>query len=889
MVKTVKIFLILAFVVFVAFSGLSSKLIAEDTDKSWTAKEFRIINEPGEIVARLGNGLTVIIKENHSAPVAAVRVHVKAGSIYEGEHLGAGLSHLFEHLLAGGTTKDLTEEQSKEIIEQTGARFNASTSKGVTQYFLTVPSRHVGVALSTLASWVTRPTFPENEFSREWGVVQRELEMGTTDVDREQWKLLDELRYRVHPAKYPIIGHQEILQALTRQQIMDYYNTMYIPDHCVVAIVGDIDAEKMLEEVKKEFSDFKRRFVPTINLPEEPEVSSPRTIAKVLPFMQGPARLTVAFPSIDILHPDLYALDTLAGIMGDGRSSRLYQRLREDKQLVISVSSFNFTPDYADGTFAIQCVLDQNNIDAAIAEIWNVINEIKSKGVSKAELNRTKKQLQVSHIRSHQTAEQIASTMADDYLSTGDAEFSDHYVENMQNVNADQVQEMAKKYFSSQKQLTLILTGTPLKKENNSKAQAGKQSSIKKIVLENGLRVLLKRDPTTPLVNIRFMTKGGLIDETDANNGITDMAVTLATKGTKSYDNNEIIEYFDSVGGYISPECGNNTFGFSAEVMNSDLDKAFDIFSEVVLKPTFPDDQLTRLKPEKLAILSQVKNSWQHEAARHFRASFYVNSPYKRSKYGSEQSINSINQEQLANHYNSSLQAKRSVIAIFGDIDMKNAEQMIKDKFSGLQPGKEIDLEKYATDTNDQKRVIVQKTDKNGSTVVVGMPGMRLIDTTDVYPMEVVNQIMGSYTGWLFNILRGKSLVYYAYSTDFRGLMPGYVMATAQCEAEKAPEVISIIEQQLNKAAKGEISDEEISSAKSNLINSEVFKKLTISESTMNAAIDELYFNDCNYSNGNPDRYMSVTPEQVRNIAKKYFSQPRTITVITSKPELIAK
>ncbi len=887
MKKTVTFTLALAFIV--AFLGFDSSTTAQENNKSWTAKDFRIIDEPGEIVAKLGNGLTVIVKENHSAPVAAVRVHVKAGSIYEGEHLGAGLSHLFEHLLAGGTTKDLTEAQSKEIIEQTGARFNASTSKGVTQYFLTVPSRHVGVALSTLASWVTRPTFPENEFSREWGVVQRELEMDSTDVDREQWKLLDELRYIVHPAKYPVIGHQQILQALTRQQIMDYYNTMYIPDHCVVAIVGDIDAEKMLEEVKKEFSDFNRRFVPTINLPDEPEVSSPRKISKVLPFMQGPARLTVAFPSIDILHPDLYALDTLAGIIGDGKSSRLYQKLKEEKQLVIGIGSYNYTPDYADGTFAIQCALDQNNIDPAIAEIWNVINSIKSNGISEEELNRTKKQLQVSHIRSHQTAEQIASTMANDYLSTGDAKFSDHYVENMQKVTAAQVQEMANKYFNSQKQLTLILTGTPLKKNNENKAQAGKQSAIKKIVLDNGLRVLLKRDPTTPLVNMRFMTKGGLLEETDANNGITDMAVSLAVKGTESFANNDIVNYFDNVGGYVNAECGNNTFGFSAEVMNSDFDKSFDIFSEIVLKPTFPEEQLAKLKPEKLAVISEVKNSWQQEAARHFRSSFFTNNPYKRSKYGTEETINSLTQNILSEHYKTSLQAKRSVIAVFGDIDMKKVEDLIRAKFAGLPAGSEIDLEKFAADTYDQRRVIVQKTEKNGSTVVIGVPGMRLIDTTEVYPMEILNQIMGSYTGWLFNILRGKSLVYYAYSNDFRGYMPGYVMATAQCEAEKAPEVISIIEQQLNKAAKGEITDEEISDAKSNLVNSEVFKKLTVSAATMNAAIDELYFNDCNYSSGNPDRYMAVTPDQVRNVAKKYFSQPRTITVNTSKPELIAK
>ena len=812
------------------------------------------------------------------------------GSIYEGEHLGAGLSHLFEHLLAGGSTEDLTEEQSRKIIQETGARYNAYTTKNRTAYFLTVPSRHpLEPPLHTLASWVTRPTFPENEFSREWGVVQRELEMGASNVDRQEWMLQDELRYLVHPAQFPVIGHQEILQALTRQQIMDYYNEMYIPDHCVVAVVGDIDAEKMLEEVKKEFSTFKRKFVPNIVLPDEPEVTAPRKLVKVLPFMKGPARLSIGFPSFKLQDPDLYALDTLAGIIGDGQSSRLYQKLREEKQLVLDISSYNFTPDYADGTFYINCMLEKENIDQAVSEIWSILNDIKQNGISDAELNRTKKQLQVSHIRGLQTAEDIASSMADDYLSTGDAYFSQHYCDNMQKVTAQEVKAMANKYFDPQKQLTLILSGTALKEAAAKKEQAGKQSAIKKIDLENGLRVLIKRDPSTPLVNMRFMAKGGLIDELESNNGITNMAVSLAVKGTKSYSNKEITEYFENVGGYISPECGNNSFGFTAEVMKDDFNKAFDIFSEVVLSPTFPKEEFAKLQPVIIANVNQIGNDWRSEATRHFRDCFYSNNPYKRSSYGSVKSLETLSSNQIAEYYSNSCKAKRSVLAIFGDIDVKEVEKAVRDHFSGLTPGEDLDLEKYADDKIAERRLITQKTSKNGSTVTIGMPGMRVYDLNDSYPLAVLNQMIGSTSGWLHNTLRGKSLVYYAFCFDFKGFVPGYVTATAQCEADKAPEVLSIMEQLLNKAAKGEFSDDEVNAAKSNLVNSEVFKTLTISSAAMTACLDELYYNDSNYSKANADRYMAVTPAQVREIAKKYLSQPRTITINTSKPELFNK
>ncbi|MBN2064390.1 MAG: insulinase family protein [Sedimentisphaerales bacterium] len=861
----------------------------QEATSSWTAQaqEMRIVDKPDEIIAKLGNGLTVIIKEDHSAPVAAVRVHVRAGSIYEGDYLGAGLSHLFEHLLAGGSTSDLTEEQSRQMIKETGAQFNASTSKARTQYYLTVPSRHVGVALHTLASWVTRPIFPENEFSREWGVVQRELEMGTTNVDRQEWRLLDEMRYLIHPAKYPVIGHQEILQALTRKQIMDYYQTMYIPDNCVVAIVGDIEVEKMLEEVKKEFSSFKRKFVPTITLPEEPEVTAPRTVTKVLPFMSGPARVTIAFPSFKLQHPDLYALDTLAGIIGNGKTSRLYHILCEEKQLALDVSATNFTPDYADGTFMIRLTVEQEKIDQAISQTLSILNDIKTLGVTELELHRTKKQLQVNHIRGMQTAVDIASAMAGDYLSTGDAHFSQNYCDNMQKVNAQQVKDMACKYFDTGKLMTLILTGKPLAKAQDEKESVTKESAIKKIVLNNGLRVLIKRNPVTPLVHLRFMVKGGLIDETDSNNGITNMATQLAVRGTESYDNKQILEFFDNTGGYLAPECGNNSFGFCAEVMKDDLAQALDIFTEVITKPAFPQVELDKIRPVVIAGINQIANDWQREASRHFRASFFENNPYKRMPFGTASSVQTITIEQIADHYKAILNANKGVLVVFGDVDVKEIETLISNKFADIPAGADLDLDRYANDNNINRRIITQKTGKEGATVTVGMPGMRLTDVNDSYPLAVLNQMVGSNTGWLHETLRGKSLVYYAFCFDFKGFVPGYITATAQCEADKAPEVLAIIEELLNKAAKGDFTDENVNSAKSNLVNSEVFKTLTLASSAMSAASDELFFNDSNYSAGNADRYMAVTTDDVKNIAKKYLGQQRTITVNTSKPELI--
>jgi len=847
-----------------------------DTEKNWTAQETRLIDRPDEIVAVLENGMVAIVRENHTSPVAAVRLYVRAGSIYEQDRLGAGLSHLFEHLLHGGATKKRSEDQSRMLVQEIGAKSNAYTTKDHTCYYLTVPAQHVGVALELIADWVTRPTFPKDAFDREWDVVQRELEMGATDPRRQIWKLFDELRYKIHPGRYPVIGHQTIVKQLDRKDILAYYHKMYVPDNCVIVICGDISAVEMLKAVKKEFADFTRCAKINIVMPSEPAVTAPREIVKVSKALRGPAKMMMGFPSFDLQNDDLYALDTLANILGEGKSSRLYQSLRENKQLVLSVSAYNYTPHWADGTFTIVSEQDPVNVSAVRKAIWQEINKIKNEQVNPDELARAKKQLQVAHIRSHQTAEDQASAMARDYLSTGDAHFSDHYVDNMQTVTAKQVQTAANKYLDAQKQMTLVLTPKPLPISADAKKQKSTETPIRKITLDNGLRVLIKRNAAVPLVNMQFFVMGGLLDETDKNNGLTNLMSQLSVKGT--------------VGGVIHGRCGNNTYFCVSEVMSDDFAKAFDIFSEVILEPTFPDEELAKLKPVTLAGIDKIKNSWPAEGSRFFRKSFFADSPYRRLSIGTKESVSAITRDQLVQYYKTTTVGSRSVLAVFGDINLDEVEQVVRKKFVGLPKGQAFDLTRFAAEPAQQKdRFLIEKTDKNGATVHIGFAGMKLTDIKDRYPMKVLMEIVGSNSGWLHELLRGKGLVYYAWGYNAPFLLPGYVVATAQCEAEKAPEVVRLIKEQLAKAAAGKFTKAELARARSNLINSEVLTKLTSADAAMTAALDELYYLNCNWSKGNADRYMAVTIADVQRVAQKYLSGPMTITVKSSKPELFNK
>ena len=155
-----------------------SKLFEGAATQNPTEIRSYLVQAPGELVVVLNNGLTLIIKEHHTSPVAAVRMYVKTGAIYEQEHLGTGISHLFEHLLHQGTTSTRTEDETEKIMLSIGNNSNAYTTTDHTCYYINTAAEHANTAIDLLADFITNPVWPDNEFEREWQVVQRELELG---------------------------------------------------------------------------------------------------------------------------------------------------------------------------------------------------------------------------------------------------------------------------------------------------------------------------------------------------------------------------------------------------------------------------------------------------------------------------------------------------------------------------------------------------------------------------------------------------------------------------------------------------------------------------------------------------------------------------------------
>lgn len=227
----------------------------------------RLLNEPTRHVIKLSNGVTVLLQQNKTAPVVACRIYVKAGSLTEQQYMGAGLSHVLEHLVAGASSKAVKEAESQQLLKVLGGDSNAYTTYDHTCYFITTTKDNWPIAMRLLADWVTGADFTQEQFDREYKVVQREIEMGEAEADRTFYKMTAANRYLVNPAKYPPIGYKPIFQKLTRQDARDYYHQMYVPDNMIVSIAGDIDLDAAEKQVEADFASAVRREIPVISLP----------------------------------------------------------------------------------------------------------------------------------------------------------------------------------------------------------------------------------------------------------------------------------------------------------------------------------------------------------------------------------------------------------------------------------------------------------------------------------------------------------------------------------------------------------------------------------------------------------------------------------------------
>lgn len=852
--------------------------------------EFDLNAIDGSTVRRavLDNGMVLLIREDHSAPVASVQMWVKTGSIHEGTRMGAGLSHILEHMLFKGTEKRPVGQIAREVADK-GGHINAYTHYERTVYHINVPvdggqpgtTSGLDTVMDVIADSMMNSTLPEEEYKKEQQVILRELAMNRDDPTRMACLLLFNTAYTTHPYRHPIIGYEEIYRRLTREDAFRYYKSRYSPDNMVFVVVGDFDATKVEARARELFKDFKRTAIDPVFIPSEPAQFGRREAHEERPI--NLSRQYFAWHICDARHADATALDLLSYILGNGKSSRLYRQLRDKKGLVQSISAAAYTPGQP-GVFYVATSLEPAKRAEAGRELLAEIKKVVANGVTPAELEKAKRIAFSTQFESLKTMEGQAQDLGTNEVVAGDLGYTRRYLERVATLTAADLARVARTYLGSDNYTVVSVNpaGT-LGKLARPRVESA-EMKLTKFELPNGLRVVVREDHRLPFVNFYAAANGGLLAENDVNNGITSLMARLFLKGTKTRTAEQIAEEVEGGGGSITSTGGNNSLGVAIEVLRPDFDRAMDVLADVLLRSTFPDEAVERERQIQINAIKTENEAPTSAAQKLVRRMLFNAHPYHMTSNGTEKSVAGIQRDDIIAFHDRFLVPNNIVLAVCGDVKAAEVRRAVEKHFGKLKRAKSDPLppRKPAAPLANVARQ-EEIAPRQQAVIFIGFRGVN-VASPDRCAMEVLDQSLSGLDSPLFRRLRDElALCYYTGATQLVPLDPGYFVFYVGADPAKAKLAEAELLKEIGKICQQGLNAGDVVRGRNKLIGEYKISLQSNATLASQIALDELYGLGYKSFLDFEKRYGSVTAADVQRVAAKYL-QVNTAAIGVVRP-----
>jgi zinc protease len=847
---------------------------------------------------QLDNGLTVLLEENHSAPVVAVNVWVKVGSACEedGEY---GLAHVHEHMVFKGTEKRGVGEIAR-VIEGDGGDINAYTSFDETVYYVVIASRFLDTALDVLSDAMEKSKFDPNELNKELEVVLEEIRRGEDTPSRKLSERLFSEAYTVHPYGRPVIGGEESVRNFTRERVVNFYKKWYSPSNMVLVLVGDFDTRKVIPRIKETFGAIKARPIPRCEVPEEPSQKELRSFVFDKNIQEG--YFSLAFHTPSVRHEDAPVLDVISNILGGGESSRFYRRVKEEKGLVNNIYAYSFTPK-SSGLFNVGGTLDTEKARDALSEVIKETYRLKYEPVSFEELSRARVNIESDSIYAKETMQGQAQKLGYYEVEAGDYNLESDYLQRVSQVTQEDIIRVARRYFNN----TNLTAGFLLPKGNvsiseneiaeiaNSSAKAlekelsqlsfGSESNVKRVQLDNSITVLIKENHSVPLFAARAAFLGGVRFEDKSSNGVFNFISDMLTRGTSQRSAEDIAREIESIAGSVKGFSGRNSFGVTVEALSRNFDKAMDILADVILHPSFIPEEIERARRDILSDINREGDNPLRVTINLFLSTLYREHPYGFNVLGTKETVNKITRDDLTKFYKKYAHPENLVIAVVGDVNERDVLRTIEKYFGTLKKGGFLPPQVKAEPSPDKIRTdVLKQKDKAQTHIILGFQAPTLRDR-DQYPFEVLNAILAGQGGRLFTELRDKKSLAYSVTSFLNfGLEPGFFGVYIGSAPEKESQAIQGIKEQLNILLKDGIADDELKRAKNYLVGNFEIGLQQNSSQAGKIAFDELYGIGWEEYTRYPAEIYSVTKEDVMRVVRKYIDLDK-YTLVIVRPE----
>jgi zinc protease len=648
------------------------------------------------------------------------------------------------------------------------------------------------------------------------------------------------------------------------------------------AIAGDVKHDEVVAQIREAYAKSKAKALPSIVLPGEPKQTAPREIVEEAPIEIGHFHFAWHIP--EVRHPDVPALDVLAVLLGNGRSSRLYQEVREKKGLVHSADAWTYSPGNP-GLFGMSAMVDADKFLAARDAMLTEVEKMKASPVLPEELSKAVKQFVSATLASRKTMQGQAQDLGGNWLAANDLNFSERYLAAIKRIAPADLQRVARAYLTSENCTLYALLPTGTAPKISSETEVSSAQAIQKFELPNGLRLLIKEDHRLPFVEFRSVFKGGVLAETPQNNGITQLAGKLLLKGTQSRFAEQIAKEIEAVGGSIDSYGGNNSFGVNAEVLSSDFSIGLNLLADVLLNPTFPETALEREREVQLANIRAQKDQLLQSGSKAMRRALFGEIGYGLDALGNETSVENIQVPDLKAFHEKFARPNNCVLAIFGDIDAKSVRAAVEKAFGIWKSSNDLENALRPSPLSPLTSVVrVSETrDKKQAVLLIGFRGTTL-ESPDRYPLELLQEACSDLGSRLFiRIRENLGLAYYIGAQNFVGLAPGYFAFYVGTMPDKA-EVVEkelLIEAELLRLEG--LTAEELKRAKAKVIGQKKISRQDLGTLAMSTALDELYGLGYAHSETEDALYEAVTLDQVKAVAENYL-KPNALVIAVVKP-----
>jgi len=849
----------------------------------------------------LDNGLTVLVHEDHSAPVAAVVTYVKAGYFDETDDI-VGIAHVLEHMFFKGTPTRGVGEIARQT-KASGGYLNAATIYDHTSYHAVLPIEGLDAGLAIQADAYANSVIDADELRRELEVIIEEAKRKEDSAGAVTTETLFELLHDRHRMRRWRIGREVPLRALRREQLLRFYRNFYRPSNTILVVAGDVTVDALLPRIRALYGHLTDAQVARVPGEQESLPAGRRYRERAGDIAE--TQVAIGWRTPGTTHDDTPLLDLAAAVLSSGRSSRLYRAVRE-RRLASSVAAYNYTPTEL-GVFVLHADGPAERAPAAARALWSELRAVRDQGVDAGDLERAQRLFESRWLRRLETMEGQANFLAE-WEALGDWRLADDYAARMLAATPREVTDAVRRHLTPEQASLMVYrpASAPVFAADAATAFAAldgatpsdlvavpppatppvalpalplvperTHGTITVFRTARGVPILVRRKAGAPIVHLGLYALGGAAREPVERAGLATLLARTTLKGTERRSAERIALETELLGGSISPSVTSDALGWTLSVTAARLAAGIDLLADVVLAPTLPADAFDTERAAALSQLAQLRDDMMRYPIRLATEGAFAGHAYGRGILGSEPSLRAATVDEARAWHAAHVRRAPCVIAVVGDVEPEDVARRLSLAFSSLEyeqaPALDVPLWPGAVVQRAESR------DKSQTGLALAFSGPSRRDDARV-AAHLIAGVASGLGGRFFDQLRDKqSLGYTVHATASDRLAAGMFLSYIATSPEKEDVARAGLLREFARLCEDPVSDEELHRARTYALGTHAISQQSGGNVLAELVDAWLYGSGIEELDQFAGRLRAVTAGAMRDLARTHFDPDRRV------------